>query len=613
MAKLSTLLREIQAPDGWYWEVEPGRANTGGILKMQNWDLIRGADWVAKMRTLETWLKKYELGIKPARPAYIRANNRQNGYAYVSHEVKLTTHKSSLRKYFKGSVCARCGTENEPLALFCKNIECAKALACTWCSIQGRHIHADGKAAVCDDCAGECKKCGGPTDPNWPACFKCEPRGHCHACSEPVSGKAYKEYEVASRRTPDNQPIPESIQKVVYCQVCRENLCANCGKYADRNRTYVPAIDGEVCRSCYQRWFDEYANVREEFEEQELTASRLVIPTTDGRDWVRSVGIEIEGGGNQVALANALFEAKLAPRPEDTIRRHGYAGNHDMPMHVEYDASVDWELVFNKFDPSKSSDMQKVVSGLKIARDQVKQGNCHLDLRCGCHIHIDAHKVGMKGAFNLWALFAYAEDVVFRIAASRWATHRSVRYGRDNGAAQPVPKGPYVDRVAFGNALNGGAQDRYYALSFANFWNAVNRACRCGAIRYEAWEKCTCDLGKCTFEFRVFNSTLNPRKLHAYIALSQAFVAKAMTMDEITVADFPPMEWNNKPLKNMKPAEIDKAIPEWEKRLSFVFREFPLTKDEKESLLYCIQHSDLKVLGEDFLAGLIPTHQAVAA
>jgi hypothetical protein len=275
---------------------------------------------------------------------------------------------------------------------------------------------------------------------------------------------------------------------------------------------------------------------------------------------------------------------------------------------------VDWEMVIAKFNPANLAAMQKVKKILKIAREQVADGNCFLDLRCGCHIHVDAHKIGMKDAFNLWATFAYLEDPLFRIGSAKWQVHRSVRHGRENGAAVPVPKGPFRNKVEFGNALRNGVADRYYALSFSNFWNKVTRGCNCGAVIYEAWDQCTCDLGKCTFEFRVFNSTLNPRKLHAYIALSQALVAYGVSVPvEIDINTHPPLTWDATSVDKWDAAKKRQMTREWQERLDFMFTKLPLTADEKESLVYCVEHSSMAtLLDADYISALVKPADRVA-
>jgi gamma-glutamyl:cysteine ligase YbdK (ATP-grasp superfamily) len=80
-----------------------------------------------------------------------------------------------------------------------------------------------------------------------------------------------------------------------------------------------------------------------------------------------------------------------------------------------------------------------------------------------------------------------------------------------------------------------------------------------------------CDLGKCTFEFRLFNSTANPTKLHAYLALTQALVAKALSMDPADREKLASMEFIKRRFKDMDNAQQESVIPMWEERLEWMF------------------------------------------
>jgi len=601
-------ITEIALPIGWAWASLPV-PTVAGVLHMNAFDGRSVNAWQTKMRALREWAEKYDLNPFRTGSQYLFTDEYQY-YVPTNFKIKTTGGvQDFLKKFFDDVACRECDTLNEPLSTKCTN--CACTLVCAFCGGTGPAMSRDDDVTFCAYCAGSCTFCKKACDPNYTSCCVCRPRARCGACRNRLAGDQIVEV-VVTQRTEQNEPIlPGNTRK--FCQPCSAFCCANCGSYFRPTQgMFTEALDGDVCRTCFDRFFDIYKDVREDFEPDELPATQLLVPSMEGREKVRDVGIEIEGGGSGNKLSRALFDGGLCPWKERSDR-HGAAGTHDYPVHVEHDASVDWEMVIARFNPSKIEEMRKVNSILKIAREQIKAGNTHLDLRCGCHIHVDASKYNLKSAFNLWALFAYTEDLFFRIGSAKWSVHRTLKYGRQNGASVPVPKGPFRNVIEFGNALANGAADRYFALSFATFWNSVHRRCVCGAVRYGAWEDCTCDLGKCTFEFRVFNSTLNPRKLHAYIALSQALVAKGATMDEIDVNKFPPMEWDPRPVSKLSDGEKQEKSQLWQERLTWMFTELPLTENERESLAYCVRNSSMaELLSDEFTAGLTTEARLVA-
>jgi hypothetical protein len=122
-------------------------------------------------------------------------------------------------------------------------------------------------------------------------------------------------------------------------------------------------------------------------------------------------------------------------------------------------------------------------------------------------------------------------------------------------------------------------------------------ACECGARRYGIWEECTCSLDKCTFEFRLFNTTSNPKKLHAYLALTQALVAKAIQIDEIRNADdFPALGFVDSTYKNFGAGLKTTMHEKWTSRMNWIMNELPLTDEEKDSIMYVVDNSELAVI-----------------
>ncbi len=101
-------------------------------------------------------------------------------------------------------------------------------------------------------------------------------------------------------------------------------------------------------------------------------------------------------------------------------------------------------------------------------------------------------------------------------------------------------------------------------------------------------------MGKCTFEFRLFNTTANTVKLHAYLALCQALVAKEIELPEITDASqYPALDFEKVRLNDMTDQMKRRLGTEWERRIEFVNNDLPLTQEEKKSIHYCVVNSEV--------------------
>ena len=127
----------------------------------------------------------------------------------------------------------------------------------------------------------------------------------------------------------------------------------------------------------------------------------------------------------------------------------------------------------------------------------------------------------------------------------------------------------------------------------SNYLNARGY-CRCGAFAFSDWRECTCNLGKATIEFRVFNATANLRKVHAFTALSLALVEYVANdpLGDFSPDNFPVFEWNGT-TKTPPNEEASKRA------LAFIFEDLPLTEGEREDLRYCVENSSLALCGAE--------------
>ena len=160
-------------------------------------------------------------------------------------------------------------------------------------------------------------------------------------------------------------------------------------------------------------------------------------------------------------------------------------------------------------------------------------------------------------------------------------------------------RGETVRRIEVNRILHllDRAKDSYDVFSFGT-----------DVRRFGVFEECRCTMRKCTFEFRLVNTTANTRKLHAYLALTQALVAKAISMDDLDESeDFPEMLFIQTAFKDMAGEQQEAVLGKWESRLRWMVQELPLTEDELSSLRYCVEHSEVSKLGEQITDDIFNT------
>ena len=595
-------------PDGFYWHQSPAPST---ILQTEigtfSLDAARvtGPEYAAKIAEVREWAASLGVRLSIARyydlyvgnaayrvPLRLRAAQADEDTFYSQYDRP---------QWSEPFVCPLCSEEHPAYTIMCAE----RVLACQRCSsapymheLTFREYAPDptliqlnpvGQGALlCSNCSQPCEHegCDGWADSRSGDRYCNDHASHanCGVCGRRMEMQEDSEWFVA----PNYGPV---------CSTCEELTCQECAAYSPAGLQFSDYYDLNVCRSCHRRGM--VGDGTEEYDSAaSMTNRTLRLPTIPGRENIRRCGVEIEGangteGGNELALA--LYEAGISNTDNRTGYHHGSGAGF---AHVENDSTVDWECVIGPINMAEREDVRRLGRAIRLIRERVRDGRLSLDLRAGCHIHVDAARVSLDGAFNLATLFAYVEDVIFRLGAAKWPIHRALQ-GSDY--AQPIPK--ETRKLAFARANGDEDGSRYYALSFNNYFSQMLGGCRCGATRYDSWEDCTCNLGKCTFEFRVFNTTANPRKLHAYLALSQALVAKALSLGKLDdpANEFPVHGFVHKRFKDMTDAEQGEIIEEWQERLEWIFDELPLTDYERESIAYCVRNSELAHAGEDFI------------
>lgn len=477
----------------------------------------------------------------------------------------------------KTTECPSCGYENTIFTAIC--IDCGCSISCDTCESntmnylfqqsQNRNVDFpefqlyDG-GEYCSACSQLCEECNTVfhNDESNSLCRDCDPRFCCHECGHMEQGER-----------PDNG----------YCNGCNANICEDCDNFFEEFGFFEE--DGrKICKRCFNGL---ERNIEVFDHDSEMPATQLALPTIEGRERIRFCGIEIEGvnvnpEGHNV-LAQDLYELGVS----GFNTRRGYHEQYNGGFaHVERDSTCDWEAVIGPVNMAGNNDVRNLNRVIKAIRERIKDNTVKLSLNCGLHIHVSAEKVGTKQAHNLHLLYTYMEDVMYRIGAAKWPMHRAVVNGDHSYQLSPRS----VRTIDFVNAY---MDNRYRGLSFSNYFQKMLNNCQCGAGRFGLFEECSCSLQKCTFEFRIFNTTANTRKIHAYSALTQAIVAKALAMTEFNVEEMPALGFRMQNVKDMNVTEQENLFDAWIPRIKFILEELPLTNDEKLSILYCIENSEL--------------------
>lgn len=341
----------------------------------------------------------------------------------------------------------------------------------------------------------------------------------------------------------------------------------------------------EGCRECRDE--DTYDPYGESTTDDPMAStSRLHVKALKSRP-ARKTSVEIEVGMGGNYLAEAFHSAGLS----DYDYMGGY---HDMDdssfVRVEEDSSVAAEVIFSKMRLDNLTDAQRFERGIGIIRQAINDDRCKLDMRCGLHIHINlGHEadggkaLSMDGVASLYHLWNYLEDTIFRLGSANWKGHRS-EFGNDYAPA--TRKGLPTNRE-IGQAMQHGRG----SLNLSNYLLSRGN-CRCGAFDFGSWQDCTCNLGRSTVEFRVFNTSANSRKIRAYVALCQALVAAA-EVKRYGPDEYPVLSWEDG-------GDVDVSASK--ERLEFILNELPLTNDERQDILYCAEKSSLSVvLDQEYL------------
>lgn len=455
-----------------------------------------------------------------------------------------------------------------------------KALACSRCHRVWPSLVTNPSAAgehFCRRCIRVCpgtdQPCSVPVfDQNFTGCEAHFPRAKCSGC-ETV-------YEIARGMGEHNG--------VRYCLKCLNTICQRCDRVGaalpeytimDGHEKYVVCSE---CRKAVMEWLKQDRNEQIVLEKQ----PNMVLPNNASRP-VRLCSVELEVVKGASKILADLYNKGLTANNE--CLRH-WSNAPDF-CYMEKDGSLPeypagGEIVFSKLRLDDATVAQKLAEAVGIIRKHVKNGDAAIDLRTGAHVHVDFHKSGFNHVRNLVVLHNFLEDVLYRLAAANYSRHRGTHY------AIVLPKSGIDTQEEFNRFFfrRGTFEHMHHSVLNVDGYYRAAAECTCGHLVGETPEKCECQLGKCTVEFRVFNGTSSWRKLHAYVALCQSLVAYARAHDDLGSADFLPNLYN--------PVCVigDSLKRAWIERLTWMFKNLWFSDEERESINYCIEHSDLASL-----------------
>lgn len=609
----SMQLKILAAPSGWEWATRPTLKVSGAIRKTGarrygRWGI---QTYQKDMKALAEWAIKHELGVAPMTSNYyeFQYDERQ---AY--DQFKVTANKVSITKSYLGDwTCTWCANRNRPgEACPIGTITCSQGhkQKCQGCLLTGARLFpvrraVGGVIALCANCAPTCTKAGCSNRiyhremgvEQKGLCTECSPVFRCNTCErwapKDTAKKAHSHGE-----------------EVEICGDCADKYsCSECNAYVPR-KLVIGKNGSKVCQSCKSAELDEERVKHEKFTTSELPlGGSLVVESLPSRPF-RTVSIETEVDGDKDILAGVLHRAGLV-RVGEVEGYHAHADlNEAWAAFLKHDGSVSGgELISWCMNLDEKPQADALLKTLGQLRSLEKINKIQYNANCGGHIHIDAHNFGIGDVWRLMTIWNYLEDVIYRLAgAGHPYSHRTLVPGHDNAnggggyAGKPV-KGPFGTKGRLHQSV--AAQVRMSGLNFKPYFAALNN---CGCTQGVGYDNdgrhCDCNLGKCTIEWRVWNSQGNPRILHAWIAFMQAMHAYAdqgIDPDPKFEEDHPAHEYTNTKFATCNAVFKSEA----KDRLRWIFRNLTFTSSERDSLVYAFKQSELKELGDAFYRELL--------
>lgn len=567
------------APSGFTLVTMPTKTTPGVIGKGEgeiwNQNTIPGL-----YATLRSWATSNKLQLTPTDFSIVRYNDWSECFVWTKFEVAYNV-KPNNDKYLGSHTCSDCNTTIQAGTTFCT--QCTRFLNCVGCYTSGLKLHGVTGSGdkYCARCAATCSKstCENLISPNdeIKECVACSPREACSIC------KKVTKITLLSSKTHNNKTYK-------LCGDCTSFVCEDCG-IPDRS---VKSVNNKkLCSTCVQKITDKERKKYEIWEKDELPISgTLVLPSTRSRP-IRTISIETEFDGSSAEVSKSLYRSGLIESPAKSP--YSSQGNGRLPCLLKGDSSVTGgELVTYLIDLDNENHAAALLRMTEVMRGCRELGHAEFSTKAGGHIHIDLHGYSIEDLWTLYTTFKYLEMPLYYLGgAGASYGHRSLK---GSSYAPPPNGGPYGTVESFAQGFKRQGRS---GLNLSNF-NGALMSCVCGAVTTGNWKKCSCNLGKATAEWRLWNAEINPRILHAWIAIMQSMTAYAIDTP-CNEASMPYLEWTKKNFSAL-PA---KSKVELKKRLEWMHTILPLNSDERDSIVYAAKKSQLADFGDKYLDSLL--------
>lgn len=591
----------LPPPRGWVWHTRPS-LRTRGYIMLDDAQGISRSSSAQRIDLLREWGEANDLGIKPVPLTEARNLLHRSGYVMILtdyYEVpfprlfKVVANKPEYSASTFGEYTCACGSVVlSPAHPSCGNCGTHKCNKCGVGFVKLFKIAVDdGDYMYCGTCTRRCDSCTDGRTIGTAPCRVCDPRKTCAICYERRSQNDVAEVPAAQLGRFATRIVPGEPGYV--CKRCGQYYyCSKCEQY-DFTAKKSP---GRQCASCDAKELDKKRIPLETLPEDWVPAGgNLLIPSTEFRPF-RTISIEMELDGDGPLAARTLYACGLVPIPTVATYNQHPDTQLEYPCFLKHDGSVTaGELIAYLLNLDEKAHADVLLDVCKKVHSLVQMKKLSHGPTAGGHIHADAHNYSFGDVWRLLTVFNYVEDPFYRIAgAGSEYGHRMLlpdgsRMRAGGYAASPV-KGPFGTKGELGNSIQ--SQGRHHGLNFTPYLGA-SQVCKCGSMMYDDAKNCKCNLGKATIEWRVFNSTHNPRILHAWIALVQAMMAWATGDGDPTQAweaNYPPLPWSNQPWKQLSTDYKTLAA----ERIEWMFRNLPLTDNERDSLVYTIEQTDME-------------------
>lgn len=225
----------------------------------------------------------------------------------------------------------------------------------------------------------------------------------------------------------------------------------------------------------------------------------------------RKFGLEVEFTGNPTTALNRLRAAGLSTMHDI----HGYSGFREGEWIIKRDASVNngGELVGPPLDWDNPSERSQIATAMNC----LVEAGCAAHVSAGVHVHVDASDLDPRQLVGVVRTFTKFEDQIYRIASSGWRTIRPGGLtGYNGGWCKPLPRAT-VEKLAKARTHEQLSTAWYGSGSSASFAGHGHDSRYHGLNMHSYFYRGT-------VEFRVFNSTMNPKRIEAYVTLCMAVV-----------------------------------------------------------------------------------------